>query len=175
MRFVPVNRTARRTVGVVLHRARVGQAAVDACTWPPANHVEPDRIRWVRPREAWFLDRAVFQPLEQVGGIIEGLSLDAEAAAQATDVDELFRRLDASGRVSNAAGARPDALDARSPQATWGAARWAPRSMRRWAPGCSRRGPRADGDAPRAVGARRSTVPSVEPSSAITTRSRSAG
>jgi hypothetical protein len=84
-----------------------GKTAVDACTWLLDNDVEPDRIRWIRPREAWFLDRAAFQPLEQVGGIIEGLSLDAEAAAQATDVDDLFGRLEASGRVSRIDPARP--------------------------------------------------------------------
>ena len=61
--------------------------------------MEPDRIRWVRPRDAWFYDRARFQPLEQVGAIMEGNSLDAEAGAQAADVDDLFERLEASGRL----------------------------------------------------------------------------
>jgi hypothetical protein len=84
-----------------------GKTAVDACTWLLDNDVAPDRIRWIRPREAWFLDRAAFQPLEQVGGIIEGISLDAEAAAQATDIDDLFQRLEASGRVSRIDPARP--------------------------------------------------------------------
>jgi hypothetical protein len=84
-----------------------GKTAVDACTWLLDNDVTPDRIRWIRPREAWFLDRAAFQPLEQVGGIIEGLSLDAEAGAQATDVDDLFERLEASGRVSRIDPSRP--------------------------------------------------------------------
>ena len=35
-----------------------GKTAVDACMWLLDNGVAPDRIRWVRPREAWFLDRA---------------------------------------------------------------------------------------------------------------------
>ena len=60
-----------------------GKTAVDACTWLLDNDVEPDRIRWIRPRDAWFYDRADFQPLEQVGAIMEGISLDAEAGAQA--------------------------------------------------------------------------------------------
>jgi hypothetical protein len=76
-----------------------GKTAVDACTWLLDNDVTPDQIRWVRPRDAWFLHRAAFQPLEQVGGIIAGLSLDAEAAAQAADIDDLFERLEASERV----------------------------------------------------------------------------
>ena len=84
-----------------------GKTAVDACAWLLDNDVAPDRIRWIRPREAWFLDRAHFQPLEQVGAIMEGLSLDAEAAAQATDIDDLFERLEASGRLSRIDPSRP--------------------------------------------------------------------
>jgi hypothetical protein len=77
-----------------------GKTAVDACVWLLDDGVDPDRITWVRPRDAWFNDRAAFQPLEQVGSIIEGLALDAEAGAQATDVGDLFARLEASGRMS---------------------------------------------------------------------------
>jgi NAD(P)-binding Rossmann-like domain len=76
-----------------------GKTAVDACMWLLDNGVEPDRIRWIRPRDAWFYDRSHFQPLEQVGAIMEGISLDAEAAAQAANVDDLFDRLEASGRL----------------------------------------------------------------------------
>ena len=76
-----------------------GKTAADACIWLLANGVEPDRIRWVRPRDAWFYDRAHLQPLQQVGAIMEGNSLDAEAGAQAVNVDDLFERLEASGRL----------------------------------------------------------------------------
>jgi hypothetical protein len=76
-----------------------GKTAVDACTWLLENGVEPDAIRWVRPRDAWFHDRRQFQPLEQVGGIMEGISRDAEAGAKAADIDDLFERLEASGRL----------------------------------------------------------------------------
>jgi hypothetical protein len=76
-----------------------GKTAVDACTWLLDNNVEPDRIRWIRPRDAWFYDRRHFQPLEQIGTMIEGLSLDAKAGAQAANIDELFEQLEASGRL----------------------------------------------------------------------------
>jgi hypothetical protein len=76
-----------------------GKTAADACMWLLDNGVEADRIRWIRPREAWFNDRRHFQPLEQVGAIMEGISLDAEAGAQAANVDDLFERLEASGRL----------------------------------------------------------------------------
>jgi hypothetical protein len=84
-----------------------GKTAVDACTWLLDNDVEPERIRWVRPRDAWFHPRADFQPLEQVGAIMAGLALDAEAGAQAVDVDDLFERLEASGRLVRIDPTRP--------------------------------------------------------------------
>ncbi len=77
-----------------------GKTAVDACIWLLDNDVEPDRIRWVRPRDAWFYDRSHFQPLEQVGALMEGNALDVEAGAEATDIDDLFERLEASGRLT---------------------------------------------------------------------------
>ena len=76
-----------------------GKTAADACIWLLTHGVESDRIRWIRPRDAWFYDRAHFQPLEQVGAIMEGISLDAEAGVEAADIDDLFERLEASGRL----------------------------------------------------------------------------
>jgi hypothetical protein len=76
-----------------------GKTAVDACVWLLDNDVAPDRIRWVRPREHWFHHRRHFQPLDLVAETMEAISLDAEAAAQADDIDDLFARLEASGRV----------------------------------------------------------------------------
>lgn len=84
-----------------------GKTAADACSWLLENDVQPDRIRWVRPRDAWFYDRRHFQPLEQVGAIMEGLSLDAEAGAQAADVGDLFTQLEASGRLARIDSAWP--------------------------------------------------------------------
>jgi hypothetical protein len=99
-RVVPVNDllvdTRSATSYVVLGS---GKTAADACLWLLANGVEPDRIRWVRPRDAWFYDRARFQPLQQVGAMMEGNSLDVEAGAEAANVDDLFERLEASGRL----------------------------------------------------------------------------
>ena len=84
-----------------------GKTAADACIWLLDNDVEPDRIRWIRPRDAWFYDRRHFQPLEQVGAIMEGLSLDAEAGASAASIDDLFERLEAAGRLVRIDPSRP--------------------------------------------------------------------
>jgi len=99
VRFVPVNElpaAAGSTASFTVLGS--GKTAVDACFWLLEDGVDPDAIRWVRPREAWFHDRSQFQPLEQVGAIFTGISLDAEAGARATDIDELFERLEAAGR-----------------------------------------------------------------------------
>jgi len=77
-----------------------GKTAADACMWLLDNDVQPDRIRWIRPRDAWFYDRGHFQPLELVGAIMEGNALDAEAGADAANFDDLFERLEASGRLA---------------------------------------------------------------------------
>jgi hypothetical protein len=76
-----------------------GKTAMDACLWLLDNGVPPDVIRWVRPRDAWLLDRAFQQPLELVVWLVEGVSLYLEAAAQAETVDDLFLRLEACGQL----------------------------------------------------------------------------
>lgn len=84
-----------------------GKTAIDACTWLLNNDVSPERIRWIRPREGWFHDRAHFQPLAQVGAIMEGIALDAEAGAEAKDLGDLFQHLEGSGRLFRIDPSRP--------------------------------------------------------------------
>ncbi len=76
-----------------------GKTAVDACIWLLDNDVAPDRIRSVRPRDHWFHHRRHYQALDLVGDNMEGISLDAQAGAEATDLDDLFERLEGSGRL----------------------------------------------------------------------------
>jgi NAD(P)-binding Rossmann-like domain len=76
-----------------------GKTAVDACVWLLDNDIEPDRIRSVRPRDHWFHHRRHFQTLDLVGDNMEGISLDAQAGAEATDIEDLFDRLETSGRL----------------------------------------------------------------------------
>jgi hypothetical protein len=76
-----------------------GKTAMDACLWLLDSCVPPQMIRWIRPRDAWLLDRAYQQPLDLVAWLIEGVSLYVEAAAQAEDVGDLFRRLEACGQL----------------------------------------------------------------------------
>src|SRR5512135_85488 len=76
-----------------------GKTGIDACLWLLENNVAPSSIRWIRPREIWLLNRVYFQGGELVGTAYEGLSLQAEAAAKAESLDDLFARLAASEQV----------------------------------------------------------------------------
>ena len=72
-----------------------GKTAMDTCIWLLDNGVAPDKIRWVRPRDAWMIDRAHTQPLDLVTNIIEDQARQLEAAAAADSVTDLIRRLEA--------------------------------------------------------------------------------
>jgi hypothetical protein len=76
-----------------------GKTAIDACLWLLQTGVAPDSIRWIKPREGWLLNRAYSQCGELVGKLIEGIALQMEAAAQATSLDDLFDRLNASAQL----------------------------------------------------------------------------
>jgi hypothetical protein len=76
-----------------------GKTAIDTCLWLLENDVPPDAIRWIKPREAWLLNRAFAQGGDLVDTLFEGLSLQVEAAAQASSIDDLFERLNASEQL----------------------------------------------------------------------------
>jgi putative NAD(P)-binding protein len=76
-----------------------GKTAIDACLWLLETGVPPDAIRWIRPRDAWLLDRAFQQPLGLLPRLMEGVSLYLEAAAGAEDISDLFRRLESCGQL----------------------------------------------------------------------------
>jgi hypothetical protein len=100
VRLIPVNdlvRLAGPASGYTVIGA--GKTAMDACLWLLDSGVPPEVIRWIRPRDAWLLDRAYQQPLGLVSWLIEGVSLGLEAAAQAEDVTDLFARLEACGQL----------------------------------------------------------------------------
>jgi hypothetical protein len=95
VRFIPVGRLVDVADGpeefTILG---AGKTAMDACNWLLDNDVDPERIRWIRPRDAWLTPRATFQPLDLIGGAVESLGGAVEALANAGDVDDLFHRLE---------------------------------------------------------------------------------
>jgi hypothetical protein len=97
---VPVNdlvRTADQADGYTIIGA--GKTAIDACLWLLEIGVSADAIRWIKPREAWLLNRTYAQGGELVATLFEGLSLQVEAAAHAESAGDLFDRLNASGQL----------------------------------------------------------------------------
>jgi NAD(P)-binding Rossmann-like domain len=96
VRLIPVNDlVALSEPGSGYTVIGAGKTAMDACIWLLDSGVAPETIRWIRPRDTWMLNRAFLQPLDLLGGFIEGFSLQLEAAAQAENARDLFRRLEA--------------------------------------------------------------------------------
>ena len=75
-----------------------GKTGVDACLWLLENGVSPERIRWVRPREAWFHNRRFIECNDQdYVGTFNGFATQNEALAQAGDPDDALARLAQAG------------------------------------------------------------------------------
>lgn len=95
-RVVPVNDLARLEESpsqyVVVGS---GKTATDAIVWLLQRDVDPDAIRWVRPREPWMFNRAVVQPDPAV---FLGMAADVwESAAHAASLDDMFLRMEDAG------------------------------------------------------------------------------
>jgi hypothetical protein len=74
-----------------------GKTAVDACVWLLEQGVPAAAIRWVKPREAWWLNRRFQQPQTLLPDSYRGVAVQMEAMARATSIDDLFARLEAEG------------------------------------------------------------------------------
>lgn len=99
-----VTRLARGAQTFVILGA--GKTALDTCIWLLTNGVPASAIRWVKPREGWWLNRRYHQPLSLLPDFYAGVALQLQAMAQAPSMDELFLRLEADNfflRVDTAA------------------------------------------------------------------------
>jgi hypothetical protein len=77
-----------------------GKTGIDACLWLLENGVSPDDIRWIMPRDAWFLDRANVQPGQEFfEATIGGLVKQFECILAASSIPDLFGRLEAAGQL----------------------------------------------------------------------------
>ena len=72
-----------------------GKTALDTCVWLLTNGVPASSIRWVKPRESWWLNRRFHQPHTLLPEFYAGVGLQFQAMAQATSVNDLFLRLEA--------------------------------------------------------------------------------
>jgi NAD(P)-binding Rossmann-like domain len=72
-----------------------GKTAIDTALWLLAQGVDPDTITWIRPREAWLLNRANVQPTAAFAPrVLAAMTAEFEAARDAESLDDLFARLE---------------------------------------------------------------------------------
>jgi hypothetical protein len=76
-----------------------GKTAIDACLWLLETGVPAQAICWIKPRECWLQNRGFAQGGELVTELFEGISLQIEAAAQASSLEDLFARLSAAEQL----------------------------------------------------------------------------
>jgi hypothetical protein len=75
-----------------------GKTGIDACLWLLEQGVPASRIRWVMPRDAWFMDRANFQPgLENFERNMAFNQTQFDAMSQASSWPDLLAQLEAGG------------------------------------------------------------------------------
>ncbi len=98
---IPLNdlpRTPAPTDGYVVIGA--GKTGIDACLWLLQRGVAPGRIRWIMPRDSWYLNRRNIQPgKEFLEDTLGGQMLNLKATAQAHSVPELFDELNRTGQL----------------------------------------------------------------------------
>jgi hypothetical protein len=77
-----------------------GKTGIDACLWLLDHGIAPSRIRWIIPRDAWFMDRANLQPGLENFERNMGYSLDQFGAIiDAASPADVFVRLEARGAL----------------------------------------------------------------------------
>jgi hypothetical protein len=74
-----------------------GKTALDVCVWLLSHGVPAARIRWIKPREGWWLNRRYHQPHSYLPDFYAGMGLQLQAMAEARSVDEVFARLESDG------------------------------------------------------------------------------
>ncbi|KAM0123447.1 hypothetical protein ACHAPC_011094 [Botrytis cinerea] len=77
-----------------------GKTGIDACLWMLSMGIEPSKITWIMPRDSWLWDRGFFQTEKSfIEKSKKALEVEAEGVMSATSVDDLFKRLNASGSL----------------------------------------------------------------------------
>lgn len=75
-----------------------GKTGIDAVLWLLDNRVNPDKITWVMPRDAWLLNRKNTQPTSEFfKNTIGAQAGQFEAIVESTSMNDMFDRLEACG------------------------------------------------------------------------------
>ena len=101
VRFAPVNALGQLEPDVRRYVVLgSGKTGIDACLQLLDSGLSPDAITWVMPRDSWFLDRRFAQPTEQFYELkVRNARDENRALMQASDPDDLFRRLESTGNL----------------------------------------------------------------------------
>jgi hypothetical protein len=77
-----------------------GKTGMDACLWLLKNGISPQRLTWIRPRDAWLMNRGTVQPsptfIDEFRARFAGTLWSIGKAAS---VEDLFDRLEAAGTL----------------------------------------------------------------------------
>jgi hypothetical protein len=73
------------------------KTAIDTCLWLLEQGVDPERIRWIRPRDIWLLNREYYQGGQFVAQVVAGIAAQLEAAAATEDAHAFFEHCEGSG------------------------------------------------------------------------------
>ena len=77
-----------------------GKTAMDVGIWLLGCGAAPESISWVMPRDSWLVNRQTTQPgLEFFNHSIGGQAAQMQAMAEATSVEDMFLRLEASDQM----------------------------------------------------------------------------
>jgi len=75
-----------------------GKTGIDAVLWLLENRVDPDKISWIMPRDAWLLDRENTQPgAEFFHSTMGSQAGQFDAIIASESIEDMFDRLEASG------------------------------------------------------------------------------
>ncbi|OBF47657.1 NAD(P)-binding protein [Mycolicibacterium monacense] len=77
-----------------------GKTAMDACVFLLRHGVDAQRLTWIKPREAWLMDRATVQPGAQFAKrALADFTAQLVAVRDATSLADLFGRLESKGSL----------------------------------------------------------------------------
>jgi hypothetical protein len=76
-----------------------GKTAMDTCSWLLDHGVDPGAIRWVRPRDGWFVDRTYTQPLTMAASMAAHQAAIVETAAVARSGLDFALRMEERGMM----------------------------------------------------------------------------
>jgi hypothetical protein len=97
VRLIPPNQLPDHPDASAFTIVGAGKTAMDSCVWLLEQGVDPGRIRWVKPREAWLFDRAFMQPLDQVASYMQMQAHWVSAAARASTGQDFAQHLSEAG------------------------------------------------------------------------------